>query len=226
MRRLLTAGRPLIIAHGAGNDRRQLLAALRAGVDMVEVDVWRHRGRLVARHEHGLGFLPLVYDKWYVKVALGRPLTLADVMLIAKGSTRLLLDLKGDGDDFLTDLLALIQDQGLVQEVAVSSQRWKLLEQARERLPELAVCYTIDSRGQLAALKDLLAGGRAPPAVSIRHLHLSQGLIRVLKGNDVAILAWTVDEPGRAQELVGWGVDGIISDSLPLLLSLKGAAAS
>ena len=113
----------------------------------------------------------------------------------------------------------------MLQEVVLSSQRWNLLEQAQERMPGVAVCYSIDSVGQLAAFKELLARGKPPLAISIRHLHLSRGLIRVIKDNEVAILAWTVDEPPRAYELVQWGVDGIISNNLALLLSLKEAAA-
>lgn len=41
---------PLAIAHRAGNDLRALGAAARAGVDLIEADIWPWRGRLEVRH--------------------------------------------------------------------------------------------------------------------------------------------------------------------------------
>lgn len=218
--------RPLTVAHGAGNDRRRLLAALKAGIDIIEADVWRHRGNLVARHEHGMSFLPFVYDKWYMRLSLRKPPSLAEMVDAARGDSLIMLDLKGRSNGFLKDLLRFIDEQGLAEEIVLSSQRWELLDEARKAIPVLPICYSIDNWGQLSAFKNLLAEGKPPAAISIRHLRLSQGLIRAAKGQDVAILAWTVDDPKRAHELVSWGVDGIISNSLSLLASLKRAATS
>jgi glycerophosphoryl diester phosphodiesterase len=36
------------------------------------------------------------------------------------------------------------------------------------------------------------------------------------------VYAWTVNKDDRARELLGWGVDGIISDDVSLFESLDG----
>ena len=55
-------GYPAIIAHKGGNGTRDFTAAVDAGADLVETDLWVHRGRFEARHERALYPIPLLYE--------------------------------------------------------------------------------------------------------------------------------------------------------------------
>jgi glycerophosphoryl diester phosphodiesterase len=57
--------------------------------------------------------------------------------------------------------------------------------------------------------------------ISIRHSLLTAERVAELHGRGVTMIAWTVNDPVRARELIGWEVDGITSDSLVLLQSLR-----
>ena len=55
-------GRPLAIAHRAGNHPELLLAAEDLGADVIELDVLRHQGRLEVGHHKTIGRLPVLWD--------------------------------------------------------------------------------------------------------------------------------------------------------------------
>jgi glycerophosphoryl diester phosphodiesterase len=50
------------------------------------------------------------------------------------------------------------------------------------------------------------------------HLSLRQALVSKIRGSGYPLLAYTVNDPGRAQILFDWGVTGIFSDAPRLLL--------
>src|SRR5687767_811478 len=90
------ARRPVRIAHRGGNGRMALRAALAAQVDWLEVDVWWHHGRIVARHDAALWRLPVTYGRKRIGLMPLRPITLDELLDAVEGTdTRLLLDLKG-----------------------------------------------------------------------------------------------------------------------------------
>jgi glycerophosphoryl diester phosphodiesterase len=66
-----------------------------------------------------------------------------------------------------------------------------------------------------------LDDGTAAPLISIRHSLLTVERVAELHDRGVTMIAWTVNDLVRAHELVRWGVDGITSDSLVLLQSLR-----
>src|SRR5688572_28094780 len=55
-------GRPLAIAHRAGNHASLLRAAQDLGADVIELDVLRHQGRLELGHHKTLWRLPVRWD--------------------------------------------------------------------------------------------------------------------------------------------------------------------
>ena len=85
----------LAVAHRAGNSLAGLQSARELGVDVVECDVHRHRGRLEVRHLKTAGPLPFLWDRWELAPA-GAPRLGLDELLAAdqRGST-FMLDLKG-----------------------------------------------------------------------------------------------------------------------------------
>lgn len=66
---------------------------------------------------------------------------------------------------------------------------------------------------------DWEARARALDAVAIHtnHLHLSQEGARAVKQAGFGLFCYTVNDPGRARELLGWGVDAFCTDRIDLI---------
>ncbi len=92
---------------------------------------------------------------------------------------------------------------------AASSQIWSVLRHIRRDLPEVPVYYSIDVRAQLDLLMENLRREEPPDGVSCRQQLLDADTIRTLRRAGMAIIAWTVDDPERARELVEQGVAAI-----------------
>jgi glycerophosphoryl diester phosphodiesterase len=88
------------------------------------------------------------------------------------------------------------------------------LAAAREAAPELARGYLLD-----ALPADWLAQTRALDAVAVHtnHQHLTPALARAVKDAGLGLFCYTVNEPGRARELLAWGVDGFCTDRIDLI---------
>jgi glycerophosphoryl diester phosphodiesterase len=89
-----------VVAHRAGNDPDALRAALAAGADLVEADVYAFRGRIEVRHARTLGpwsSRRFEVDRWrprLIAAAQPRPL-LRDIVIAAGSAAPLMLDIKG-----------------------------------------------------------------------------------------------------------------------------------
>jgi glycerophosphoryl diester phosphodiesterase len=71
-----------------------------------------------------------------------------------------------------------------------------------------------------------MARTHRPAGVSIRHTVLSGDIVARLHGEGLQVFAWTVNTRHRAEELLSWGVDGLISDDLEVLRMSEEIAAS
>jgi len=54
-------------------------------------------------------------------------------------------------------------------------------------------------------------------AVHTNHRHLTRELADAVKGAGLALFCYTVNEPARARELLGWGVDAFCTDRIDLI---------
>ncbi len=209
------AARPVTIAHRAGNEPGLLRGAEAAGVDLIEVDVWLHHGRLEVRHLKTLGPVPVLWDRWRLAPAWAPRWQFADLLEGLSRETTLLLDLKGRDRRLPGALVEAIGRTRADGWHAVSSQRWSLLDALR-RTPGLSTVYSIGNRRQLGRIWSRL-GRMEYPAVSIHQRLLDPATVRALKEHSTSIITWPVNDGWRKDELVAWGVDGIISDDLELL---------
>ena len=210
------------IAHRAGNNLHHLEQALAAGVDAIECDFWHDRGRLTLRHERKLPALPVWYDKWYIRFRLGH-LHLPELLRQINFRTELFLDIKSATPRAADSVLALYNDNAsMMPRTLVSSREWKLLDQLAAAGTEMRMYYSIGRRSAIESLLRRSAGAR-PAGVSIRHTLLSPDVIRKLQGEGLEVFAWTVNTRHRAEELLAWGVDAIISDDVALVATLRRA---
>ena len=203
---------PAVIAH-AVNGAGQAASAIAAGADYVEVDLWVERGRLDARHERRLPFhVPLLYEKWYVRGLLRTPVTLEELVEIARSGTGLFLDLKGRAAEAAPLVAGLAEACGGDAQIAASSQSWQALRPIARDVPSVQVFYSIDVAAKLDLFLSVADRDARPHGVSCRERLLTDAVLAELRRRRMAVVAWTVDDPTRAMQLANRGVVGITTE--------------
>jgi glycerophosphoryl diester phosphodiesterase len=224
--------RPLLIGHkGAAalepeNTLRSLERAVELGCDLVEFDVLPVDGVLV------LGHSP--------EELADEPASLDDALelLSSAGGVGIQVDLKWHG--YEVETVKTIARHGLVDRALVSTCHAHSLREIAALEPGIArgITYPFDRRGvsqrralapltatALVALRRLLPlrigalldSARASVAV-LHYSVVSRAAVARAHARDAAVLAWTVDEMGPLERVVGAGVDGVITND-PRLLS-------
>jgi glycerophosphoryl diester phosphodiesterase len=229
------AGRPLVIGHRGApaeapeNTLEAFAAAVAAGADLVELDV--DEG-LVVGHPGRAAAEPLGLDE--------------ALAALAATSAGILLDLKLVGRE--REIAAAVDRHGVGGRVVVSSARRRsprrlageaaalprALGYPRDRLGAAGLAWPRPLvRASVAAadpvlrawLPALLVRARAD-ALSLHHALVTRALVGSLHERGMAVIAWTVNDPGRVAALAGLGVDGIVSDdprmALGVLATLDG----
>ncbi len=213
-------GRPVAIAHGAGNHLRRLDRAKAIGADLAEFDLWLHRGRLEVRHAKTMGPLPLLRERWRLSPSWSPRLELDAVIEEAGSDIRLMVDLKSE-TLALSEAVADAFDRHLPgAPYAVTTREWWLLEPFEERAQ---VCL-IPSAAWPDELAELLpALGERYHALSL-HITLAQpALMRELAGRGVAVYVWPVNTQPDLDRVLGAGAAGVNSDNFDLLAEVIGA---
>ena len=206
------------IAHRAGNNLHALEAALEGGVDAIECDFWHARGRLALRHERKLPGIPVFYDKWFLRWQMGE-LSLRDLLKQINHRAALFLDIKSSTPRAADAVLELYADnEAMMPHTLVCSKQWKLLDRIAAAHTEMELFYSIGRGGSIdSLLRRPTAVGHRPAGTSIRHSLLSPGDVRRLHDAGLRVYTWTVNTRQRAEELLSWGVDGLISDEIEVL---------
>jgi glycerophosphoryl diester phosphodiesterase len=166
----------------------------------------------------------VLWDRWYVRLDRGETFTLEELLESVRGRVRLLLDVKSLHRRFPETLTSVLRSRDAIDSVQVSSVYWDVLERLRQAAPNLAVHRTVNSSRRLEALQSLPEKDPLQAGVSIHRDLLSKDLAAFLAARRVPVLVWPVNDPTTAQELLDWGVTGLISDSPELLRDLKGGA--
>lgn len=225
---LTRRSRPITVAHRSGNTDRWLRAALDAGVDLIECDVWLHRGRIEVRHARALGPLPLLLDRW-VPIPWFRRRHLRRMLRELGPDALVLYDLKGTSAELPVRLLEALAEERPDVPAYVCGRNWPVLEriaalQHDPADPALVLVHSVGTVEELAALEQRLAASDGAPTVrgiSIRASLLTPEVVARLRPQLALILVWTVNELDVASRLLALGVDGIISDRISLLLELE-----
>ena len=199
--------------------------ALAAGADLIEAELRWQDGSLVARHARRLPLLPLLWDRWYVRLDRGEAFTLEGLLESVRGRARLLLDVKSLDRRFAPTLISVLREQDALQEVQVASVYWGVLERLRQAEASLPLYRTVNTPRRLDALRSLLDADPLEAGVAIHRSLLSPDLAESLAARRVPVLVWPVNDVETARELLGWGVTGLISDSPELLRALKRGAS-
>jgi glycerophosphoryl diester phosphodiesterase len=210
--------RPVLIAHRAGNDLDQMRAAVAAGVDLIETDVWLARGQLELRHEKTAGPLPIWWDRWSLARRPARALQLKDLLDAMPEEVVPFIDLKGSNQRLPNRIVNALAEQAAERPVAVCTQNWGLLEPLLD-IPSMTVFYSV---GNPKLLEQLPAELRrvGPRGISIHSRLLNAETVRTLKEVATLVIPWHIVSEAQLRQLLAWGVDGINADDLDLLRRL------
>jgi glycerophosphoryl diester phosphodiesterase len=228
---------PAVIAHrGASetwpeNTLTAFEAAVRAGADMVELDV-----RLTAD-----GGLVVMHDPDVARTTEGRglvrELTLAEVRALHVPTLREALDLlhgragveieiKDDPGEEAADAVVGVIQELPFEAALVSSFHAGALARVRERDPGIATgLETHGTQALRAGLDHVVAHGHPfllPDAPSLRRA--GREAVRLAHERGVQVGTWTVDDPDAIAELFAWGVDAVETNDPGMAVPIRDAA--
>jgi glycerophosphoryl diester phosphodiesterase len=216
-----------------GNTRASFDAALRHGVDMIELDV-------LSEHPDGSGRLLVAHD--YQDMAARTPLSFEQALehLAGEAFADVELDVDVKLPDYELRVLGALRDFGLVQRTLVSGMFPSGLARIRAAEPTLRLGwsvprvrrdYTTDLLTAIPALA-MLTGYRATlprrartalkegrfDAIMAHWRVVSGALVRAVSEGGGELYVWTVDDAAHIAKLTAMGVDGIITND-PRLFS-------
>jgi glycerophosphoryl diester phosphodiesterase len=125
------------------------------------------------------------------------------------GKTNVFLDIKNGSATAASLLRRALDEAGTDLRVAASSQFWYILRKVNELAPEVALFYSVDVQSKLDLFLSISERDVQPAGVSCRHTLLTKEKIELLHDRGARVVAWTVDDLDRAEQLAEWGVDGL-----------------
>jgi len=138
-------------------------------------------------------------------------------------------ELTPDAETFARAVLAVVERHGLQDRVSIQSFDWRTLrvvQRLAPRIPLVALTVrganfnNIDDGRWTAGLSLAAHGGSVPRLVkalgaatwSPFHGDLTEAQLAEAHALGLAVVPWTVNDPARIDTLIGWKVDGLISD--------------
>lgn len=231
MDRLQTGDNVEIIAHrgAAGSRPENTMASIRKalddGADWVEIDVQETAdNEIIVVHDSDFMKLSLVDLKvwdatmedladidigsWFdAEYAEERTPLLRDVLLEAKGKSKVLIELKYYGHDVdLEDRVAkIIEETDMNANIATMSLKYPAVKKMKSLRPDWrSGVLAATAIGNLAKLD--------ADFVAVSSASLSQSLIDAVHNEGKDIYVWTVNDPLDMSNMMSRGVDGIITD--------------
>lgn len=202
----------MVIAHRGWSGRypentlAAIQAALRLGVDMVEIDVHETKdGQLVVFHDYRLdriyGVRKRVCDARRSK--LPDAPTLSQVLRTCRGKAKVLVEIKRADP---VKVAREIERAGMEQQVivfALSVPRLKQFATANPGIPRFALVVR-----QLPRSLPVTVRG----AGASRQLITSRRVVENIHRRGWKLFVWTVNRPAEMRRLQAWGVDGLITN--------------
>ena len=207
---------PLVIAHRGFSGRypentlTAIRAALRLGVDFVEVDVHETAdGQLMVFHDYRLnricGVPGRIRDTTAARIRQLNPAvpTLAQVLRTCRGKSQVLIEIKRADP---AKVAAVIRRHRMQRQVIVFAFSQRRLAALAAAAPELTRFGLIDQQDWTRL------------AVPVHGLGLNHRRIRSrrtvvgLHRRGWQVFVWTVNQPRSMRRLCAWGVDGLITN--------------
>lgn len=205
-------GLVFVIAHNAGDDPETAKSALDHNADAVEIDVIMTGGRLYAAH---------ATPRKLIGAWLFRGPRLEDAWETVSRAAAVALDLK-DASPAYEEALVRFLEHHQHEQVILSSRSLESMVRLKDRLPGTHVYLSVPDRETFDRLSEREHLARRLDGISMRHTHITEEVMTSLRSRDQRIIAWTVNDLTRVNELVRLGVDGITTDNLAIVKLLGG----
>lgn len=232
------------------NTLSSIKEALKLDVDRIEIDLGLTKDNVVVllhdktlnRTTNGKGnlkdysyqeLLKIQANKGFEEAFPGEKIpTLKEVLELVDGQKKMIIEIKY-GDDYYPEIeaksLELIEEMGAMDWCVFHSFSDKVLEKLHEISPEIELHKLFF--GKVAFIPLYIDFGfnwtnldkySYCTEFGIHHLFLTKNMIKKVHAKEKKINVWTVNSVKKAANLVGMGVDGIITDDPKLILeSLK-----
>lgn len=132
-------------------------------------------------------------------------------------------------DALVKATLAEVDRAGLRRRVMIQAFNWAVMQRAQQLAPDIPTGYLTLARGRGPNVNDprwmagrVLAehGGSVPRMVKAaggtywtpNHNDLTAEAVKEAQALGLKVVPWTVNEVAEMQKLIGWGVDGLITD--------------
>jgi glycerophosphoryl diester phosphodiesterase len=126
-------------------------------------------------------------------------------------------------------LLKVIRDAGMASRVSIQSFDWRTLQLVQQLEPTIPTVYlTVQTANNdntkdgtwTAGLRAADHGGSAPQMVkaaggrvwSPNGGAVTEALVKEAQAMGLKVIPWTINNPADMDRLIGWGVDGLITD--------------
>ncbi len=137
-------------------------------------------------------------------------------------------------------VLDVIERAGAAARVTIQSFDWRAPRHVRRLRPEIARGWLTEASTIAAAplwrgLDDAPVTLKAVPDAIVAegggtwtpfHADLTRGVLDRAHAAGLLVIPWTVNDPGAMRELIGWGVDGLITDRPDLAEEALSASGS
>jgi glycerophosphoryl diester phosphodiesterase len=125
-------------------------------------------------------------------------------------------------------LLKAVRDAGLVRRVAIQSFDWRTLQLVQKLEPSIPTVYLTIQTANNDNVRDgaWTAGFRIADHGSVPRMvkaaggttwspnggAVTEALVKEAQALGLKVVPWTINNPADMERLIGWGVDGIITD--------------
>jgi glycerophosphoryl diester phosphodiesterase len=125
-------------------------------------------------------------------------------------------------------LLKVIRDAGMDKRVAIQSFDWRTLQLVQKLAPGMPTVYLTFQNANNDTLKDgswtaglLLTDHGSPPKLvkaaggsvwAPNGGAVTEALVKEAQALGLKVIPWTINNPAEMEKLIGWDVDGIITD--------------
>jgi glycerophosphoryl diester phosphodiesterase len=200
----LQTGEAIAIAHNSGNSIATAREAFEHGARAIEIDVAMIGGRLRAAHDTPHRLLGDRFTR--------RPL-LENVWEEVEAAELIVLDLKASSRGFVDGFADFLADRPAAP-VVVVSRHPSVLGRLAERIdvPSLLSVPDKDALFDALSLDSVSIDG-----ISIRQQLVDHELMRHAAERDWAVIAWTVDDPLRFEEIDRLGVAAVATGNLAIV---------
>ncbi|PRP92806.1 Glycerophosphoryl diester phosphodiesterase [Enhygromyxa salina] len=133
-----------------------------------------------------------------------------------------MIEIKQAEPSIVADLLPIIADHGVGERLVLASFEQITLDEIRAQDPAQVTTMSAPEMVDLFSMG--AEPGYEPPALFIQAPWevVDQELVDVAHGHGIKVHPWTVNTEPLMEELIGYGVDGLITDDPALLDSLLG----